>query len=266
MFRFLSFGSGSSGNSYYIQTDEGGFLIDAGVAIRRFYRYLTAYRINPQSIRSIFLTHDHSDHVKCAGMFATKYNLPVFATEDTWKGICANPTIRNKTMPELRHVLNKKVPVECCGCYLTPFEVPHDSCDNVGYSIEYGGHHLCIVTDAGHVTGEILDYVSQADDLILEANYDEEMLRTGSYPFYLKQRIKGSEGHLSNEEAADIIYQNSSHLNGVWLCHLSENNNTPEKALSTVLNHLQENGIDAKDSPAVHVLKRLCPSEFFDLL
>ena len=264
-FSFISFGSGSSGNSYLIRTNEGQFLIDSGIGIRKISRYFVEYGIHPKTLSAIFLTHDHSDHVKSAGQLSAKYDIPIYATAKTWKGILNNPTIVMKA-----EVINHKTFVvgdvlHCCGCSLTTFSVPHDSNENVGYFIEYSGNHLCLITDAGHVTSSMCDYVSRANELILESNYDEDMLRTGSYPWPLKTRIQGENGHLSNNEAAEIVLKHFPHLNHVWLCHLSENNNTPQKAFDTIADCLRNNGIGQEEAPKVVVLKRRTPSEFFDL-
>ena len=264
-FRFLSLGSGSSGNCFYYQTGEGAFLIDAGIGMRKLKNYLGLYNIHIEHIKAVFLTHDHIDHVRCAGVIADKYFLPVYATEKVWTGIDSNPIIKKKVKVASRRIIQKNTATECCGCEIIPFTVPHDSRDNVGYSISYHGTNIVHITDAGHVTDEMNSYISHARHLILESNYDEDMLRTGPYPFVLKQRIASSHGHLSNKEASNVVLQHSTHLQSVWLCHLSENNNTQENALQTMENTLKSNSIEASTMPCVIALNRTSPTGFFDL-
>lgn len=264
-FKFLCLGSGSSGNCFYFQTDEGAFLIDAGVGMRKMKNYLNLYNIHIEHIKAVFLTHDHIDHSRCASAFSSKYFLPIYATEKVWKGIDSNPVIRKKVDVANRRLIQKNTAEKCCGCEIIPFSVPHDSNDNVGYFITYNGVHLTHITDAGFVTEEMDAYITQADQLILESNYDESMLRTGPYPFVLKQRISGINGHLSNEEAARIVSAHYQHLQSVWLCHLSENNNTPETALDTMKNYLNNNSVKDSEWPRIVALNRILPTGFFDL-
>jgi phosphoribosyl 1,2-cyclic phosphodiesterase len=265
MLRFISFGSGSSGNCYLLECDGARFLVDSGIGIRRLLHYLRQYAVSPESIQAILLTHDHLDHTRSAECLAAKYDIPIYATALTWQGIMNNPAIPKKSKPELRHAILKNQTYDICKCHITPFEVPHDSQDCAGYFIAQGTCTLCIVTDCGQLTPTIDQYISQAHNLVLEANYDPQMLREGPYPYQLKKRISSAHGHLSNLEAAQIISAHASHLAKVWLCHLSEHNNTPQIALEIVENLLQQSDISSSDLPEVHVLKRTEPSVFFDL-
>lgn len=264
-FKFICFGSGSSGNSYLVETSEGRFLLDSGIGIRRLLKDMTSYGINPSTIRAIFLTHDHCDHVRSASQLSTKFNIPIFATELTWAGIAGNPTITMRAAQENRHTFVCGETITCCGCTISSFTIPHDSKDNVGYYLQYHGKNLCLITDAGHVTEEMLQYIGKARNLILESNYDEEMLRLGPYPLYLKARIIGEKGHLSNQSAAEIVANNIEHLAHIWLCHLSQNNNTPQSAYDCICEKLQGRGANPDSSDKVTVLKRTQPSIFFDL-
>lgn len=149
---------------------------------------------------------------------------------------------------------------------VTPFNVPHDSTDNVGYVIKNNGITLSLITDCGHITEEMPEIISDSDYLIIEANHDLKMLENGPYPIYLQNRVKGSYGHLSNGDCAKAIAENASDkLKHIWLCHLSEKNNTPEKARTTVEMALEEEGIGIGEDLKLDVLERKSPSEIFEL-
>lgn len=149
---------------------------------------------------------------------------------------------------------------------VTPFNVPHDSTDNVGYVIKNNGITLSLITDCGHITEEMPGIISDSDYLIIEANHDLKMLENGPYPIYLQNRVKGSYGHLSNGDCAKAIAENASDkLKHIWLCHLSEKNNTPEKARTTVQTALDEEGIRIGEDLKLDVLDRKSPSEIFEL-
>jgi phosphoribosyl 1,2-cyclic phosphodiesterase len=143
--------------------------------------------------------------------------------------------------------------------------VPHDSNDNVGYLIEHQNQSICLITDAGEITNEIEKYIQRTTQLILESNYDDKMLDDGPYPEILKRRIRSGSGHLCNIKAAETIYKYRKQLEKVWLCHLSENNNTPEKAFEMVLNVFQGNGLKMSDFINLQVLMRKTPSTVFHL-
>ena len=265
MLKFLCLGSGSSGNCYYLSYNNNAILIDAGIGIRSIKKSLKDKGLPFDAIRAVFVTHDHADHIKCVGVLGEKYNIPIYSTEMVHQGIRKSYCVTEKLTANHIKLIEKENTFSFLDFTITAFEVPHDGTDNVGYCIQCDGKTFCFLTDLGHITPPAANYIEKANYLILEANYDEDMLRNGPYPFMLKQRIKGAQGHLSNDEAAEIVYRNSAHLNHVWLCHLSENNNTPEKAFSTVSNYLQHKGIDVAVAPSVHVLKRMSPSDFFDL-
>ena len=150
---------------------------------------------------------------------------------------------------------------------VTPFGVPHDSSDNVGYMVECEGITFCLITDVGHVTEEIKSYIGRANYLVLEANHDLEMLARGNYPKYLKDRILSEDGHLSNTDCGKALAENATPLlRKVWLCHLSEENNHPELARITVVQTLRNHGIVVGEDFDLEVLKRKSPTGIFDLI
>lgn len=267
MLKFLSIGSGSSGNCYYLQTANDALLIDSGVGIRTIKKYMHDYNISLNGVNKILITHDHADHIKSVGVISTEYNIPVYATREVHGGIERNYCVPKKIQQENCKYIEKGVRVKLGDFYVTPFAVPHDSAGNVGYRIEAEGVTFCLMTDVGHVTEEMQQYIGEANYLVLEANYDSEMLRNGPYPQHLKERIDGPTGHLSNNDCAEAIANYATaDLKHVWLCHLSEENNHPVLALKTIEQVLRSYGIIAGKDFVVEDLKRKTPSQFFELV
>ncbi len=267
MLNFISFGSGSSGNCYYLATETDRLLIDAGVGIRTLKKALHDNNIKLESINKVLVTHDHADHIKSVGVLGSDYGVDVYATSEVHNGIHRNYCVHKKVPGEHAKVLAKGETVVIGDFTITPFSVPHDSSDNVGYRIEVDGVVFCLMTDVGHVTEEMKKHIGDANYLVLEANYDEEMLRVGNYPQYLKERIAGPTGHLSNKDCGEALANNATmELHHVWLCHLSEENNHPVLAQKTVEQVLRSYGLIAGKDFKVEVLKRKSPSEMFDLV
>lgn len=267
MLRFISFGSGSSGNCYYLYTETDSLIIDAGVGIRTLKKYFRDYGLSLDKVHRILITHDHADHIKCVGSMSHDYHLPVYATRIVHQGIDRNYCVARKVSGELRQYLDVGVTVQLGEFSVTPFSVPHDSSDNVGYMIEVQNTTFCIITDAGCVTEEMASYISRAQHLVIEANHDREMLQHGPYPQHLKERITNGTGHLNNEACAQAIANHMSGcLRNVWLCHLSEENNHPELARKTVETILRSYGIVVGKDIDLGVLKRTKPTGIFELL
>jgi phosphoribosyl 1,2-cyclic phosphodiesterase len=261
---FLSLASGSSGNCYYLGTPEYGILIDAGIGIRTIKKVLKDNQIDFERIIGVLITHDHADHIKTVGCLGEKYNIPVYATEMVHKGIEKSRYVV-ETLYQSRRIIEKEVAFQIKDFKITAFEVPHDSTDNVGYHIEFEEQRFTIATDVGHITDTITEYLCRANRLILEANYDEEMLKFGSYPEFLKQRVASPTGHLSNREAAEFLATHyDPQLKDIWLCHLSRDNNHPELAYKTIDIRLFQEGVRVGKDVSLHVLKRTTPSELFE--
>ena len=267
MLRFISFGSGSSGNCYFLWTETDSLLIDTGVGIRTLKKYFRDYGLSMSKIHRILVTHDHADHIKCVGSMSHEYQLPVFATRPVHVGIDRNYCVARKVSQDLRRYIEPGVTIQEGDFTITPFTVPHDSSDNVGYFIQAEGISFCLITDAGRVTDEMAQYIGQAQYLVIEANHDLEMLQQGPYPAYLKERITNGNGHLNNEACGEAIANNmGEHLRYVWLCHLSEENNHPELARKTIETVLRSYGIVAGKDLQLEVLKRTTPTGIFDLV
>lgn len=260
MLKFISFGSGSSGNCYYLGTDADGLLIDAGVGIRALKKHFRDYGLSMESIHNIIITHDHADHVKVVGIISNDLNVHVYATEAVHKGITHNYSVHPKIDPEHVRYVQKNVTARIGEFEVTPFNVPHDSTDCVGYRIVCQGVTFCIITDVGVVTDEIKSFISQAEYLVIEANHDVEMVTNGNYPPHLKSRILSDLGHLSNAACGKALMENiTEKLRHVWLCHISEENNHPELARKTVETILRSAGIVAGADFALDVLGRKTP-------
>lgn len=267
MLKFISFGSGSSGNCYYLGTATDGLFIDIGVGLRTLKKHARDYGISLSSVRKILITHDHADHIKSVGSFSYDYSVPVYATEKVHDGIEHNYCIQRKLQKELRLIIEPCTTVRLGDFLVTPFSVPHDANENVGYKLEVDGTVFVIITDAGSVTEEMKGFIAEADYLVIEANHDVEMLQGGPYPQYLKDRILSPNGHLSNTDCGKVLAENmSERLKHVWLCHLSEENNHPELARKTVDAILRSYGIIPGKDIMLDVLKRKMPSEVYELV
>lgn len=261
---FFSLASGSSGNCYYLGNPEYGILIDAGIGLRTIRKVLKDRAIDFTRIMAVLVTHDHADHIKTVGCLGERCAIPVYSTEDVHRGIDRSRYVEEKLLAS-RRIIQKEVSFTIRDFLITAFEVPHDSTDNVGYHIVYGNHKFTFITDVGHVTDKVRQYMALANHLILEANYDEEMLRFGTYPAFLKERVASPTGHLSNREAAELLAtQYQPHLKNVWLCHLSRDNNHPELAYKTVDIRLFQEGIRVGKDLNLVALKRTTPSDIYE--
>ena len=261
--RFLSLASGSSGNCYFLGTEEYGILLDAGISIRTIRKIFKDYNIEGGQIMGVFVTHDHADHIKSVGILGEKYNIPVYATEKVHTGIKQSRYVEEKLFGSKR-IIEKEIPIEIRDFRITAFEIPHDSTENVGYLIEFGEHKIVLATDVGHISDTVARYIRIATHLIIEANYDLEMLITGKYPPFLKERIMNGTGHLSNKETAEFLAANFDlHLKNIWLCHLSKDNNHPELACKTLEMAFAQYGIRVGKDVNISALKRSNPSDMF---
>lgn len=267
MLRFISFGSGSCGNCYYLYTEDFGLLIDLGIGMRKLKKYFQDYGLRLDSIKAMLVTHDHADHIKNVGAISKLLDIPVYATAKVHEGILRNYVVKKKVDSVNVRTISKNEPFTLGPLDITAFNVPHDSMDNVGYQVQYGNVTFCLITDAGHVTEEMAKFITSAQYLVIEANHDEQMLQAGPYPGHLKARVAGEHGHLSNKECArNVAEHGSAELKHVWLCHLSQENNHPELARKTVEQALLcTDGFDGA-KVKLDVLRRNLPSTIFTLV
>lgn len=261
---FMSFGSGSSGNSAFVADNSGGFIIDAGVDPSKVKEGLARYGFSMADVEGIILTHDHSDHVHYVYSLVRRYpQIGVYCTPKAFGGIMRRHSI-SRRLKDYHKPIYKEFPFTIGRFEITAFEVSHDGTDNAGYHITHAasGTNLTVATDLGCITDRVEHYMSLSTHIMIEANYDAEMLRTGPYPMHLKARIAAERGHLDNEVTAAFLARVASpRLSDVFLCHLSLDNNTPAKALGAVEGALAAAG----HSAAVHALPRLEVSQLFTL-
>lgn len=266
MLRFISFGSGSSGNCYFLYTETDGLLIDVGVGLRTLRKHFREYGLSLSQVHHVLVTHDHADHIKSVGSISHDCHLPVYATRKVHEGIDRNYCVAKKVEAINRHYIEPGVTFQLGDFTVTPFSVPHDSSDNVGYMIEVDNCNFCLMTDVGIVTEDLASYIQRSRYLVIEANHDREMLMQGPYPDHLKRRIVCGTGHLSNTACGEALANNMTEdLRHVWLCHLSEENNHPELARKTVETILRSYGIIVGKDIMLDVLKRTMPTGIFDL-
>lgn len=264
--KFISFGSGSSGNCYLLYNDSAALMIDAGIGVRMLKRDLNDYGIDRTKIQAVLVTHDHADHIKSVGVVSSSLNVPVYATAEVHKGIQKNYCVRKKVEPQLAMTIQKGQSFSVGNFRVTPFGVPHDSMDNVGYRIECQGTVFCLMTDIGQITPDIRSNIALANYLVIEANHDEQMLMSGPYPQYLKERVAGDGGHLSNRVCAATVDECASeNLRHVWLCHLSAENNHPELLRKSFEQMMKERTTRGLQPIPFDILKRKTPTGIFEL-
>jgi phosphoribosyl 1,2-cyclic phosphodiesterase len=220
-------GSGSRGNAVYISDGTTAILVDAGFSAREIDRRLRDREIDPAGLKALLITHEHTDHVKGVERLVRRHHLPVYLTAGTGRSVDPDG------------VLPDVVPFACGREFrigtltVRPFSIPHDAGDPVGFTVTANGIRIGIATDLGQPTALVRDHLQGCRVLILESNHDPDMLKNGPYPWFLKQRIRGRTGHLSNQDSgrllSDLVHTGLEH---VILAHLSETNNTPQMALA----------------------------------
>jgi len=216
--------SGSSGNSTYIESKKTKILIDAGISKKKISKELDSLGTELKEINGIFITHEHVDHIKGLEKI-NKENVPIFMTIPTY--LATKLTLKNVNFI-------KKEPFNFNGLYITPTKTSHDAADPVGYVVNEGHKTLSYFTDLGVYDKSIIDATSKSDAMVLESNHDIDMVLSGNYPYYLKQRILGETGHLSNIDASLLLAKHAKkNLKTVFLAHLSKNNNTENLAKKT---------------------------------
>lgn len=261
--RFQSFGSGSSGNCYFIGNASNGLLIDAGIGVRTIRKYLRNLGLDFENIWGVFVTHDHADHIKAVGLIGEKHRVPIYSTRKVHEGIQRSYCVTEKLYSSKKYI-EKGETIQVGEFKITAFPVSHDATDNVGYTIEYKEKRFTFATDLGYISEEVAAHLELADFMVLEANYDEQMLHQGPYPIYLKKRIAAETGHLSNDQTGFYLAQNyNERMKHIFLCHLSGENNMPEIAYTTVQNHLDEKQIVVGKDLNLVTLDRLDPSELY---
>ena len=242
MFNFCSLYSGSSGNSLFVETANTKILVDAGVSCKKIEIALNDINIDPSTLDGILVTHEHLDHVQGLGTLSKKFNLPVFVNQET---LDAMPKQKDKISDKNIKTFKVTDKFSIGDLEINPFSIPHDAANPCGFNIWKGNKKISIATDIGHMTNNILKNLEESLFILLESNYDPEVLRCSAYPFNLKSRIAGPIGHLPNEMAGKTIsHLLKSGLKSAMLGHLSKESNFPELAYQTVLDELISNDYD----------------------
>ena len=245
MLKYCSIGSGSSGNCHYVGYKDTNILVDAGLSGKRITTGLNDIEVDIDKIKGIFITHEHSDHIKGAGIISRKFDIPIFANIKTW---CS-----------MKDKIGDLI--------IRPFSIPHDSEDAVGYNFYAGTNDkISIATDIGQITDNIRKHLYKSRLVVLESNYDPNMLMMGSYPYALKRRVMSEEGHLSNEDAGkfciELVKEGTERI---LLAHLSKENNFPELAYETSKGILAQNNIIVGQDIKLDVLSRNEVSDVYKL-
>lgn len=241
MLKFCSLFSGSSGNSIFIGCGNTKILIDAGLSAKRVIEALALIGEKPSDLSALLITHEHSDHIKGAGIISRKFDIPIYANQNTWAAM--DPFLGN-VAPGNKATFVTGAEFGIGELFIKTFHIPHDASEPVGFNFFAEGKKITVATDIGHVDAELAKNLEESELLLLESNHDVEMLKVGPYPWYLKKRIAGDFGHLSNEAAGEVIaHMAEKGTKRFLLGHLSQHNNFPELAYQTVCNALSERSI-----------------------
>ncbi len=240
MLNFTSLYSGSSGNCLFVESNNAKILIDAGVSLKKIENALESININPSDLNAIIVTHEHTDHIQSLGNLSKKFDLPVFATSKTFD---AMPKQSEKISENNKKNININEKFSIGDIEILPFQIPHDAADPCGFTLVSDNNKISIATDLGHMTNDILKEIDGSEFILLESNYDSNVLKYTKYPFKLKERIAGPTGHLSNKTAGQTInYLIKSGLKTAMLGHLSKESNFPELAYQTVIDEILSDG------------------------
>lgn len=259
MIKFCSLYSGSSGNCLYLSDNNTSILVDAGVSGKKAIQAIKEIDGQPEKLSGILITHEHSDHIKGAGILSRMLNVPIYANEKTWE---AMGTELGNIHENNKRCFNTGQQFSIGDICVHPFSIPHDAIEPVGFNFFAQNKKITVATDLGHVNKELYENMVGSNFILLEANHDIDMLRMGSYPWYLKQRILGDSGHLSNEMAGKFIAKlvERGTIRFV-LGHLSKENNFPQLAFETVKNVLVSKSIEPGKDVIFDVAMRDCVSE-----
>jgi len=261
MIEFASLYSGSSGNALYIEYKDTKILIDAGVSGIKIEKALNHIEKEASDLTAIVITHEHSDHISGVGVMSRRYNLPIYINKGTWSETKGSIGKIN----EANVFYFKSNETFVLGDFnVHPFSIPHDATDPVGFNFIAKNKKITTATDIGHINSTIIKSIEGSNLLLLECNHDMDMLENGSYPYYLKKRIKSDYGHLCNDNTSETIFElikkGQKHF---LLGHLSNENNNPKLALQTVIEYLKNKGIDVTKDITIDVALRDAPSKLY---
>ena len=248
MIKVCAIASGSNGNCYYIGTEREAILVDAGISRRQIMKRMKELRLDINKVKAVFISHEHSDHIKGLRVLCDVHGIEAYLTRDT-----LHKAHRNYH-PKTTHVFNAGDAIQVGSFKAYSFAKQHDAVDPVSFRIEAEGLSVGVMTDIGAACENVVNHLNQCDIVFLESNYDEQMLEEGPYPYYLKQRVKSDHGHLSNQQAVDLVEQvDNTRLKTIFLSHISADNNRVEIA-TKAFEHL-------KDQYQILPTNRYAPSE-----
>ncbi len=247
--KFCSIASGSSGNCIFAGSAEASVLIDTGISGKKVEQGLNAIDMTVRDVDGILVTHEHSDHVKGLGVLARRYELPIYATAGTIAAMKQMSTLGS--IPDALYHPIASDRRFCVGdLEIEPFAISHDAAEPVGYRVEHNGKAAAVATDMGCYDDYTVSHLKDLDVLLLESNHDVHMLQAGRYPYYLKRRIMGERGHLSNESCGQLLGRVlHDHIREIYLGHLSRENNYEALAFETVSSEVTmgDNPYNSKD-------------------
>ena len=256
--------SGSSGNSIFISSGTSKILIDAGLPGKKIDEAITSINQNASELNGIFVTHEHSDHIKGVGILSRKYDIPIYANEKTWSAM-------EKSLGKIKEhnikIMERRSTETVGDIQIKSFAIPHDAICPVGYTVTNGNSKVSVATDIGVFTDEIHNNIKDSDAILLESNHDIGMVKFGPYPYVLKQRILSEVGHLSNDACGEAIVNlvKSGIGKRIILGHLSNTNNNPHLAYQTVLSIIEENGLTNGQDILLSLASRNNPTEAIKL-
>jgi len=231
MLEICAIASGSNGNCYYIGNEKDAVLIDAGISAKQIILRMLECGLNPTKVKALFISHEHSDHMRGARGVSKKMNVPIYLTVKTFDGSYRN------LRPDYPKYFTPGEVIEVGDFSIHSFLKNHDATEPCSFRVQYKNKSIGVFTDIGEPCENVTSHLQQCDGLFLETNYDEKMLWEGSYPYFLKQRVASSVGHLSNNQAFNLLQTHAGeNLKCVFLSHLSKENNTPEIALNSMIN------------------------------
>ncbi|GMT41883.1 MAG: MBL fold metallo-hydrolase [bacterium] len=234
-------GSGSGGNCTLVYTDSTALLVDAGFSGVEIEKRLSAIGFDPGRIKAVLLTHEHTDHLRGASVFSKKYRLPVYLTDGTYEN--ANGALKKKHVMKPQKIRSEES-FTLGDIKVEPFSIPHDAAEPVAFLFTHNERRALTLTDVGSVTVRVVEKLRRAHLAVLESNHDTELLKIGPYPLWLKQRVRGKLGHLSNDDCASLLkYGGGSSLANVIFAHISATNNNPDLVRISVQTIMDEGSI-----------------------
>jgi phosphoribosyl 1,2-cyclic phosphodiesterase len=255
--RLAVLGSGSAGNSTCIEGGGARILLDAGFSCREIAGRLRSIGVEPAELEAVVITHEHADHVRGASLFSRTFQVPIYCSRATFRAAGLD-----RSGVYAHHAVESGRPFEIGEMTVSPFSVPHDAVETLGYVVDCGAVRVGYATDLGHAQDSVRESLRGCDLLMIESNHDVEMLRRGPYPEVVKQRVLGRHGHLDNETAADLACEvSSANTARIVLAHLSRTNNRPELAEQATRRGFERAG---RRAPVLHTADQWLPSAWLE--